>query len=77
MRFEEFELAPEIMRGIEDAGFVQCTPIQEKALPWTLDGHDVAAQAQTGTGKTATFLLTVFSRLLENKFKARDRKSVV
>ncbi|MBT9560317.1 MAG: DEAD/DEAH box helicase [Myxococcales bacterium] len=74
MRFEEFELAPEITRGIEDAGFVQCTPIQEKALPWTLDGHDVAAQAQTGTGKTATFLLTVFSRLLENGFKARPNR---
>mgnify|MGYP001606154152 CR=1 FL=1 len=71
MRFEELELPPELMRGIEDAGFVQTTPVQEKSLHWTLDGHDVAAQAQTGTGKTAAFLITTFTRLLENGLKAR------
>jgi ATP-dependent RNA helicase RhlB len=59
------------MRGIEDAGFTQCTPVQARSLPLSLDGHDVAAQAQTGTGKTAAFLITVFTRLLENGYKAR------
>ncbi|MEM2983488.1 MAG: DEAD/DEAH box helicase, partial [Candidatus Bathyarchaeia archaeon] len=53
------------MKGIEDAGFVRCSPIQEKALPFTLKGEDIAAQAQTGTGKTAVFLITIFSRLLQ------------
>ncbi len=71
MKFEEMELRPEIYRGIEEAGFVTCTPVQQEALPYSLDGYDVAAQAQTGTGKTATFLITVFTRLLENGFKRR------
>ncbi len=71
MRFEDLDLAPELMRGIEDAGFETCTPIQEMALPWTLDGDDLAGQAQTGTGKTACFLLTAFSRLLESNRPAR------
>ncbi len=71
MRFEDFDLAPALMRGIEDAGFVECTPVQELALPWTLDGKDVAGQAQTGTGKTACFLLTAFTRLLESDQAAR------
>ena len=71
MRFDDLDLAPELMRGIEDAGFIDCTPIQELALPWTLDGDDVAGQAQTGTGKTACFLLTAFTRLLESNQAAR------
>ena len=66
MRFEDLDLAPELMRGIEDIGFVECTPIQALALPHSLDGLDIAGQAQTGTGKTACFLLTAFERLLED-----------
>src|SRR6185503_6010028 len=46
------------------AGFTHCTPIQEKVLPLSLAGRDVAGQAQTGTGKTAAFLITLFTRLL-------------
>ncbi|MFT7624789.1 MAG: ATP-dependent RNA helicase RhlB [Myxococcota bacterium] len=72
MRFEDLDLAPELMRGIEDAGFVTCTPIQEQSLPWTLEGDDLAGQAQTGTGKTAAFLLTAFSALLSSGKKARS-----
>jgi ATP-dependent RNA helicase RhlB len=62
--FAEFHLSEEILKGIEDAGFTRCTPIQELALPITLAGKDIAAQAQTGTGKTAAFLITLFQRLL-------------
>jgi ATP-dependent RNA helicase RhlB len=63
MTFDDFSL-PELVRaGIRDAGFVNPTPIQAKALPFSLEGKDVAGQAQTGTGKTAAFLLTIFSRL--------------
>ena len=63
-RFDGFELPPEVLAGLKDAGFEHCTPIQAQALPVLLQGHDVAGQAQTGTGKTAAFLVTVISRLL-------------
>jgi ATP-dependent RNA helicase RhlB len=49
------------------AGFSLCTPIQALTLPVALAGQDVAGQAQTGTGKTAAFLLAIFQRLLQNK----------
>jgi len=64
MKFTELSLPEEVMRGIADAGFTDCTPIQEKTLPLALAGKDVAGQAQTGTGKTAAFLVTLFTRLL-------------
>jgi len=54
------------MQGIDEAGFFACTPIQEKTLPLTLQGQDVAGQAQTGTGKTAAFLIATFNYLLRN-----------
>ena len=63
-RFDSFDLPPEVRAGIERAGFTRCTPIQEKVLPLALAGRDVAGQAQTGTGKTAAFLITIFTRLL-------------
>jgi ATP-dependent RNA helicase RhlB len=53
-----------IQAGIRDAGFEFCTPIQASTLPVALEGHDVAGQAQTGTGKTAAFLIAAFQRLL-------------
>src|SRR3989441_2540950 len=54
------------MRGIREAGFVTTTPIQEAALPLALKGKDVAGQSQTGTGKTAAFLIAAFTRLLRS-----------
>jgi ATP-dependent RNA helicase RhlB len=63
--FDSLSLPDAVRRGIAGAGFSRCTPIQEKVLPLSLVGRDVAGQAQTGTGKTAAFLITVFSRLLE------------
>src|SRR5689334_19861579 len=65
--FETFELPEPVRAGIRAAGFTHCTPIQEKSLPLSLAGKDVAGQAQTGTGKTAAFLITVFTRLLERE----------
>ncbi|MEW6325261.1 MAG: DEAD/DEAH box helicase, partial [Nitrospirota bacterium] len=62
--FEAFPIPPPVLEGIRRTGFVQCTEIQERTLPVTLAGHDVAGQAQTGTGKTAAFLIAIFSRLL-------------
>ncbi len=63
-RFADLSLAEPLLRGVRDLGFEYCTPIQAAALPLALAGHDVAGQAQTGTGKTAAFLLAAFSHLL-------------
>ncbi len=57
-------LHPALLAGLEAAGFTRCTPIQALTLPVTLPGRDVAGQAQTGTGKTLAFLVTVINRLL-------------
>ncbi len=62
--FLSFDLPEPVMRGIQAAGFTACTPIQEEVLPIALRGRDVAGQAQTGTGKTAAFLISIFTRLL-------------
>ncbi|NEX22597.1 DEAD/DEAH box helicase [Thiorhodococcus mannitoliphagus] len=63
-RFDSFALDQRILTGLADAGFTHCTPIQAETLPIALEGRDVAGQAQTGTGKTAAFLLVVMQRLL-------------
>lgn len=62
--FSNFDLAPNLLAGLESAGFSRCTPIQAMTLPVALAGRDVAGQAQTGTGKTLAFLITVVNRLL-------------
>ena len=62
--FESFNLHPHVLSGLHAAGFTRCTPIQALTLPIALVGRDVAGQAQTGTGKTAAFLVAVMNRLL-------------
>jgi ATP-dependent RNA helicase RhlB len=62
--FTNLHLPESLARGIADAGFERCTPIQAQTLPRALAGFDVAGQAQTGTGKTAAFLVALYSRLL-------------
>jgi ATP-dependent RNA helicase RhlB len=62
--FASLGLVSEVMAGIKQAGFVDCTPIQAQTLPLALAGRDVAGQAQTGTGKTAAFLVAVYQGLL-------------
>ena len=64
MEFSTLDLPEAVMQGIRDAGFVTATPIQEAALPLALRGKDVAGQSQTGTGKTAAFLISAFTRLI-------------
>jgi ATP-dependent RNA helicase RhlB len=64
VRFSELDLPAPVQEGIRAAGFTTATPIQEAALPVALRGKDVAGQAQTGTGKTAAFLIATFTRLL-------------
>ncbi|MFP4373739.1 MAG: DEAD/DEAH box helicase [Spirochaetaceae bacterium] len=73
MQFSELELHPDLRRGIDDMGFVECTPVQERTLTHTLEGRDVTVQSQTGTGKTAAFLITIFQLLSEDeRYKGRQ-----
>ena len=65
LRFDSLALPEPIARGIAEAGFEFCTPIQAQTLPIALAGRDVAGQAQTGTGKTAAFLVAIFNSLLK------------
>ncbi len=64
-RFHEFALPLPMMRAISDLGFEYCTPIQSASLPISLADYDITGQAQTGTGKTAAFLITIMTRLWE------------
>jgi len=64
VHFEDFGLAPEILRALQDQGYVHPTPIQAQAIPIVLQGRDVMGAAQTGTGKTAGFSLPIIQRLL-------------
>ena len=65
-RFHDFDLALPLMRGIAESGFQYCTPIQAEVLTYTLKGSDAIGRAQTGTGKTAAFLITLINDMLNN-----------
>ena len=62
-RFHDFALSADLMHGIHDLGFPYCTPIQAQVLGFTLAGKDAIGRAQTGTGKTAAFLISIISQL--------------
>ncbi|MFM1857886.1 MAG: hypothetical protein RLZ05_946 [Bacteroidota bacterium] len=66
MRFTEFNFLPALLEGIEASNYENATPVQEQVIPPILQGRDVIASAQTGTGKTAAFLLPVMNQLLKN-----------
>ncbi len=70
-RFVDFDLVPALMQSIAEQNFRFCTPIQAEILPHTLAGKDAAGQAQTGTGKTAAFLLTIMQHALKNPLPVR------
>lgn len=67
MSFEEFNLHSSVMSGVRALGYVSPTPIQEKAIPVVMQGKDLIGLAQTGTGKTAAFVLPILHRLMEGK----------
>lgn len=77
VQFSSFDLHPDILSGLAGAGFTHCTPIQALTLPTALAGNDVAGQAQTGTGKTAAFLLVIFQRLLTTGTTGNSLRSLV
>jgi len=74
-RFKDFDLDPDLLKGLDDAGFEFCTPIQAESLPVALTGKDVAGEAQTGTGKTAAFMVACMNHLIKNPGKADRPKS--
>ncbi|HVN72481.1 MAG TPA: DEAD/DEAH box helicase [Desulfomonilia bacterium] len=73
MHFTELKLDERILLGINEAGFTACTPVQEATFKHSLMGRDVCAQSQTGTGKTAAFLITIFQNLKDQ----RNRKAMI
>jgi ATP-dependent RNA helicase RhlB len=73
-RFHDFDLAPGLMRAIQEMGFEYCTPIQAASLPDALAGKDIFGKAQTGTGKTAAFLISLFQRLVNNPIEGKRKK---
>jgi len=72
LEFTSLDLPEPVMEGVRDAGFVATTAIQEAALPLALKGKDVAGQSQTGTGKTAAFLIAAFTRCLRTPAPPRS-----
>ena len=73
--FTQFDLQPLLQKGLDEAGFARCTPIQDLTLPIALTGRDVAGQAQTGTGKTCAFLVALMNRLLTQPAVAERKDS--
>lgn len=72
-RFHDFQLPNQILHAVHDLGFQYCTQVQAETLPKSLAGDDVSAQAQTGTGKTAAFLITILSHILRNPLKDQKK----
>ncbi len=73
LRFQDLNLDQRLLDAIAAIGFEYCTPIQAETLPWTLACQDLIGQAQTGTGKTAAFLITAIQTLLETPIPEKDR----
>ncbi|MDY0297639.1 MAG: DEAD/DEAH box helicase [Acidobacteriota bacterium] len=76
MKFAELKLDKDLLKGIEETGFEECLPVQAATLPLTLEGKDVTVQSQTGTGKTAAFLITIFQRLTHDS-SVKGKKALI
>lgn len=77
MKFDDLNLFPGLLNGIREAGFTECMPVQEETLPDSLKGKDVFVQSQTGSGKTAAFLITLFQRLKEQAESDKIMRALV
>lgn len=75
--FDSLNLHPNLLKGIHDLGFIRPTPIQAQAIPHILEGRDVIGCAQTGTGKTAAFVLPILHRLLQNPSRKHLRALIL
>jgi ATP-dependent RNA helicase RhlB len=77
MHFKELNLDPRLLRAIAERGYTHLTQVQEQTLARTLQGEDVAVQSQTGTGKTAAFLITILQGMLEARPEARKKALII
>lgn len=77
MRFDELDLGDDVLDALDAMRFEECTPIQEQAIPVILEGRDLIACAQTGTGKTAAYLLPVIDRIAYSDAPADTIKCIV
>jgi superfamily II DNA/RNA helicase len=77
MTFSELKLSPKVLAAIETAGYTTPTPIQAQAIPFALEGRDVVGIAQTGTGKTASFVLPLLTMLEKGRARARMPRSLI
>ena len=76
IKFTELDLDANLQRGIAEAGFIQCMPVQEKTFTHALKYTDVCVQSQTGTGKTAVFLISIFHNFI-NKRDPKNSKALI
>ena len=76
MKFEEYKISSQVKQNLQDLGFKKPTDIQYKAIPNILNGEDVLAIAQTGTGKTAAFAIPILSKLHEEKYRGKSKPGV-
>lgn len=72
-RFHDLDIPEKIMHAVFDLGFRYCTPIQAKLMPHALSGDDASGRAQTGTGKTAAFLIAIFTKLLRKRIPEKRK----
>ena len=77
MRFDELKLNEIIVKAIKEKGYTTPTPIQEQAIPAILDGKDLLGCAQTGTGKTAAFVMPTLHRLLADRQKGNFNNNIM
>jgi ATP-dependent RNA helicase RhlB len=77
MKFADLNLNDKLMKGIEEAGFTTLMPVQEETLVHTLKGRDAYVQSQTGTGKTAAFLITIFHSFLEENDPQKKKSALI
>ncbi len=77
MDFKEFSFDERVQEGIEAIGYKQATPVQEQVIPMILEGHDVIASAQTGTGKTAAFLLPIIHKIITGEQNHHQVKALI
>lgn len=76
MNYSELSMHPDLARGVQEAGYVSCMPVQAAVFPHAFIGEDIYAQSQTGTGKTAAFLISIFQRIMDDP-ASRHRKVLI
>ncbi|MEE3176948.1 MAG: DEAD/DEAH box helicase, partial [Verrucomicrobiota bacterium] len=75
--FDSLGLIPQLLKAVQKEGYKTPTPIQAKAIPAILSGRDVIGGAQTGTGKTAAFVLPILQQLFQNRTKDRSPRALI